>query len=200
MHGGFEMTYFLTHLEEDIKRLYAQLQISGPAYVDMHRIAAEFHVWVHYEDTGSMMVKHQGLYSIILNRALSPEEQWQDFAHELCHVLKHTGNHFKMHKLFRELQEFQAKQFMYHFCVPTFMLLQMKLPNLRQQATLQIAQTFHVTWAFAEKRLALFEQRRAGIRFQKEFTSYLMRADKVAEKEIVYQTKEAAHETSEVYS
>ncbi len=55
------MTYFLTHLEEDIKRLYTQLQISGPAYVDMHRIAAEFHVWVHYEDTGSMMIKHQGL-------------------------------------------------------------------------------------------------------------------------------------------
>lgn len=28
------MTGFLTHLEEDIKRLYAQLQISGPAYRD----------------------------------------------------------------------------------------------------------------------------------------------------------------------
>ncbi|GLF92317.1 phage-like element PBSX protein XkdA [Bacillus safensis] len=182
------MTGFLTHLEEDIKRLYAQLQISGPAYRDMQRIASEFHVWVHYEDTGSMMIKHQGLYSIILNRSLSPEEQWQDFAHELCHVLKHTGNHFKMHKLFRELQEFQAKQFMYHFCVPTFMLMKMKLPNLRQQAILYIAQTFHVTLAFAEKRLALFEQRKAGIRFQKEFTSYLMKAEKVAEKETVYQT------------
>ncbi|BBP88644.1 hypothetical protein BsIDN1_22620 [Bacillus safensis] len=109
------MTGFLTHLEEEIKRLYAKLQISGPAYRDMQRIASEFHVWVHYEDTGSMMIKHQGLYSIILNRSLSSEEQWQDFAHELCHVLKHAGNHFKMHKLFRELQEFQAKQFMYHF-------------------------------------------------------------------------------------
>ncbi|MBG9816726.1 ImmA/IrrE family metallo-endopeptidase [Bacillus safensis] len=182
------MTGFLTHLEEEIKRLYAKLQISGPAYRDMQRIASEFHVWVHYEDTGSMMIKHQGLYSIILNRSLSSEEQWQDFAHELCHVLKHAGNHFKMHKLFRELQEFQAKQFMYHFCVPTFMLMQMKLPSLRQQAILHIAQTFHVTWAFAEKRLALFEQRKAGIRFQQEFTSYLMKAEKVAEKEAVYQT------------
>lgn len=105
-----------------------------------------------------------------------------------------------MHKLFRELQEFQAKQFMYHFCVPTFMLLQMTLPNLRQQAILHIAQTFHVTRDFAEKRLALFEQRRAGIQFQKEFTSYLMRAGKVAENEAAYQTKASAHVTSEVYS
>ncbi|PCK21985.1 phage portal protein [Bacillus pumilus] len=194
------MNGFLTHLEEDIQRLYSQLQISGPAYMDMQRIASEFNVWIHYEDTGSMMIKHQGLYSIILNRSLSPEEQWQDFAHELCHVLKHTGNHFKMHKLFRELQEFQAKQFMYHFCVPTFLLLQMKLPNLRQQAILQIAQTFHVTWAFAEKRLALFEQRKVGIRFQKQFTSYLMKAEMVAEKEAVYQAGTPVHMASEVYS
>lgn len=194
------MTCFLTYLEEDIKRLYHQLQLIGPAYVDMQRIAAEFNVWVHYEDTGSMMIKHQGLYSIILNRSLSSEEQWQDFAHELCHVLKHTGNHFKMHKLFRELQEFQAKQFMYHFCVPTFILLQMKLPNLRQQAISHIAQTFHVTLAFAEKRLALFEQRRRGIRFQKEFTSYLVKAEKVAEKDAIYQADAPARVTSEVYS
>lgn len=103
------MTGFLTHLEEDIKRLYAQLQISGPAYREMQRIASEFRVWVHYEETGSMMIQHQGLYSIILNRSLSPEEQWQDFAHELCHVLKHTGNHFKMNKLFRELQGVSGK-------------------------------------------------------------------------------------------
>ena len=80
------------------------------------------------------------------------------------------------------------------------MLLQMTLPNLRQQAILHIAQTFHVTRAFAEKRLALFEQRRAGIQFQKEFTSYLMRASKVAENEATYQTKASAHVTSEVYS
>ncbi|MDM5297590.1 ImmA/IrrE family metallo-endopeptidase [Bacillus pumilus] len=186
------MNGFLTHLEEEIKRLYTQLHLSGPAYVDMQRIASDCNVWIHYEDTGSMMIQHQGLFSIILNRSLSSEEQWEDFAHELCHVLKHTGNHFNMHKLFRELQEFQAKQFMYHFCVPTFMLLQMKLPHLRDHAIQQIAQTFHVTWAFAERRLALFEQRGLGIRFQNEFSSFVIQAEKVAEKGAIYQTDRSA--------
>ncbi|MFS0654443.1 ImmA/IrrE family metallo-endopeptidase [Bacillus sp. 179-C3.3 HS] len=191
------MTGFLTHLEEDIKKIYTQLQLSGPAFVDMEKIASEFNVWIHYEEMGSMMVKHQGLFSIILNRSLSTEEQWQDFAHELCHVLKHTGNHFHMHKLFRELQEFQAKQFMYHFCVPTFMLLQMTLPNLRQHAIQHIAQTFHVTFDFAEKRLAMFEQRKIGICFQKEFSSYFITADKVAERQIHYQTDSPKRVTSQ---
>ncbi|MFB8734155.1 ImmA/IrrE family metallo-endopeptidase [Bacillus sp. SL00103] len=62
-----------------------------------------------------MMIQHEVPYSNILNRSLSPEEQWQDFAHELCHVLKAYRQSFQMNKLFRELQEFQAKQFMYHF-------------------------------------------------------------------------------------
>lgn len=89
----------------------------------------------------------------------------EDFGHELCHVLKHAGNHFQMNKLFRELQEFQANQFMYHFCVPTFMLLQMELPQWRSQALATIAAVFRVTKEFADKRLDMFERRKAGIQF-----------------------------------
>ncbi|MGE6631046.1 ImmA/IrrE family metallo-endopeptidase [Bacillus sp. NPDC077027] len=198
------MTRFLTHLEEDIKRLYTRLQLDGPAYMNMHKIATELNIWIHYEETGSMMIKHQGVYSIVLNRYASSEEQWEDFAHELCHVLKHTGNHFEMNKQFRDLQEFQAKQFMYHFCVPTYQLLQMKLPYLRQQAVQNIAQRFHVTLAFAEKRLTLFEQRKIGIQFQQKLALYFSRkqcktADKVAEKEAVYQTMREERE-ADTYS
>ena len=81
----------------------------------MNRIAAHFNIWIHYENVNSMMIKHDGMYSIILNSSLSKEKQWEDFAHELCHVLKHAGNQLYMNQMFRELQEFQANQFMYHF-------------------------------------------------------------------------------------
>lgn len=88
-------------------------------------------------------------------------------------MLKHAGNHFQMNKLFRELQEFQANQFMYHFCVPTFMLLQMELPQWRSQALATIAAVFRVTKEFADKRLDMFERRKAGIQFQKRL-AYLL--------------------------
>lgn len=62
---------------------------------------------------------------------------------------------------------------MYHFCVPTFMLLQMELPQWRSQALATIATVFRVTKDFAEKRLEMFERRKAGIQFQKRL-AYLL--------------------------
>ncbi|MEC3613218.1 ImmA/IrrE family metallo-endopeptidase [Bacillus velezensis] len=164
---------FLTHLEEYVKNLYCRMGMTAPLHIDMQMIAKELDIWIHFEDTHSMMLKRDGMYSIVLNQKKSPEEQWQDFAHELCHVLKHTGNHFHMNKLFRELQEFQANHFMYHFCVPTFMLLNMELPQRRSHAVILIAAAFRVTASFAEKRLELFERRKAGIQFQKRLACLL---------------------------
>ncbi|MCP3763897.1 ImmA/IrrE family metallo-endopeptidase [Domibacillus sp. A3M-37] len=30
---------------------------------------------------------------ILLNNQLTEQQKWQDFAHELCHFLRHAGNH-----------------------------------------------------------------------------------------------------------
>ncbi|WP_326924086.1 ImmA/IrrE family metallo-endopeptidase [Bacillus haynesii] len=30
-------------------------------------------------------------YRIVLNNQFPPEQQWEDFTHKLCHVLKHCG-------------------------------------------------------------------------------------------------------------
>ncbi|MDA6790899.1 hypothetical protein OSL42_26375, partial [Escherichia coli] len=46
-----------------------------------------------------------------------------------------------------------------HFCVPTFMLLKLRLPNTRGQAVDYIAETFRVTHMFAKKRLEVFENK-----------------------------------------
>ncbi|KXZ13404.1 phage portal protein [Bacillus nakamurai] len=190
---------FLTHLEEYVKNLYCRMGMTAPLHIDMQAIARELDIWIHFEDIPSMMLKRDGMYSIILNQRKSPEEQWEDFAHELCHVLKHTGNHFHMNKLFRELQEFQANQFMYHFCVPTFMLLNMELPQWRSHAVTLIAAAFRVTKSFAEKRLELFERRKAGIQFQKQLAYHLSGKRKTGG----YQPAErrmAAAERKEAYS
>ncbi|WP_411810215.1 ImmA/IrrE family metallo-endopeptidase [Bacillus altitudinis] len=34
--------------------------------------------------------------TIIIDNRLSPQEQWQNFGHELCHALRHEGNQLIM--------------------------------------------------------------------------------------------------------
>lgn len=81
--------------------MYQKFGFFEPHQIDMNRIAAHFNIWIHYENVNSMMIKHDGMYSIILNSDLSKEKQWEDFAHELCHVLKHAGNQLYMNQMFR---------------------------------------------------------------------------------------------------
>ncbi|MED2943457.1 ImmA/IrrE family metallo-endopeptidase [Bacillus swezeyi] len=167
------MEFYLSHLEEYVKNMYLKFGFTEPHQIDMTRIAASLNIWIHYEHVNSMMIKHDGMYSIILNSSLSRKKQWEDFAHELCHVLKHAGNQLNMNQMFRELQEFQANQFMYHFCVPTFMLLKLDFPQLRCHAVKMIADLFHVTDEFASKRIELFEKRQIGMEFHKAWTDSL---------------------------
>lgn len=138
------MSIHLSMLEEEVKKIYMQLNIHKPEQIQMKKIATAFKMRLHFEDIDGRMFYMNTRYRIVLNNQLPPEQQWEDFAHELCHVLKHCGNQFVMNKMFRQLQEFQASSFMYHFCVPTFMLSKMKLPQLKRDAVQLISDMFNV--------------------------------------------------------
>lgn len=43
------MTIQLSHLEEEVKKIYTKLNMFTPEEVDMERIAAAFQIWIHYE-------------------------------------------------------------------------------------------------------------------------------------------------------
>ncbi|MBM7606024.1 Zn-dependent peptidase ImmA (M78 family) [Metabacillus crassostreae] len=167
------MKYQMSHLEEDVKGIYRKLNISEPISIDMCRIAEEFDVWIHPHEYKSQMIERDGMYSILLDKRITKEEQWQDFGHELGHVINHAGNQHKMNKLFRDLQEYQANNFMFHFCVPTFMLLKMQFPDRRGQAVKMIAENFNVTCEFADKRLKQFENKISGALFHKQYIKLL---------------------------
>ena len=82
-------------------------------------------------------------------------QEWLDFAHEVCHHLRHAGIQISMHPLFIDLQENQANYFVYHFCVPTFMLDDLKEVNVDV-----IMCEFNVEVEFALRRLEIYENRR----------------------------------------
>jgi Zn-dependent peptidase ImmA (M78 family) len=90
---------------------------------------------------------------ILLNSNLSKEIKWQEFAHELCHLLRHAGNQNALPFPFVQLQESQANSFALHFFIPTFMIEKLDFSEHKQAAIEEIALTFGVEYDFAEERM-----------------------------------------------
>lgn len=142
-----------THLEDYIYNQYQSIGINTPEQLDMLVIAKRLGVEIVYKETIFRFNNE-----IVLSPG-SPQEEWINFGHEICHYLRHCGNQAVMHPLFVELQEWQADNFAMHFCVPTFMLDRIRLPPDRQEAIQLISDTFNVDYEFAEKRLERYSQK-----------------------------------------
>ncbi|GGE64504.1 ImmA/IrrE family metallo-endopeptidase [Priestia taiwanensis] len=150
--------YYTTQLEDYTKNLYHSLAISIPEQVDIMDVAQKLNVWVYFAPIGSCAIERNGLASIILDERKTPQEQFEDFGHEIAHLLYHAGNQLQMPKMFLEYQEAKAQNFAMHFCIPTFMLRDMLLPATKSEAINMLSNTFNVTPALAERRLTHYEQ------------------------------------------
>src|SRR5690625_5314205 len=109
------------------------LSNNDPRQLDVEKIAGMLSINVYY-GTSNYRVGN----NVILKKSTKPRE-WQMFAHELCHCLRHVGNQLNMHYLFVDLQEYQADHFAYHFCVQTFLLV-----NLREVCVVIISRIFNI--------------------------------------------------------
>ncbi|MCG5104671.1 ImmA/IrrE family metallo-endopeptidase [Oceanobacillus alkalisoli] len=146
------MKYQTTILEDSVKYLYKDLGIYCPHQLDMMEIADYLGIKVYFLDISSRVYKKE----IIIDSRLSPEQQWEDFGHELCHLLLQYGNQIlHLNNLFLEYQERKANNFALHFCVPTFILLKYEIVNMNEGIHF-ITKTFNVTERFAQKRLIHF--------------------------------------------
>lgn len=170
------MIYTFTNLEESIKSLYFSLDIKKPYEIDMWQFANKFDIWIEFEEGKSELVEPQkDLFTICLDSRISSQKQWQDFAHELGHVIRHVGKQHELREYFRDLQEFQANNFMYHFCVPTFMLIEYNVSNCLdiEHGAKFVSDTFNVTEKFAKKRLALFRDKLLQAKSDEEHRKYM---------------------------
>lgn len=158
------MKYPTSLLEDWIKDFYYDIGIFHPHQLDLTEIAYRLGMVVSFENMSSRIYKEK----VIIDERLPPREQWEDFGHELCHSLRHYGNQMIMSEDFLQLQEFQARYFSLHFCIPTFMLQRLKLPFSRGQAIHLIAETFKVTYLFAKKRLEMYESKISSTFFYEE--------------------------------
>lgn len=137
-----------SHLEDYIVNLYKVLNIHKPYQIDMFSIAAQLGIEINYHN----VVFRLGNEVILKNN--SPPQQWMDFGHELAHVLIHSGSQLNMYPLYRDYQEWRAELFALHFCVPTFMLEQLK-----EVSVYDVMSLFNVDYDFAQKRLEMFQRK-----------------------------------------
>lgn len=152
-----EQTYYTTQLEDYIQKLYQSLDIFVPEQLNMITISSKLNIWLHFAPFGSRAIYRTNLPSIIIDNRKAIPHQWEDFGHELCHILFHVGNQLHMPKMFLDYQEAKAKNFMLHFCIPTFMLKKLNLPDTRLEAVCLIAETFNVSFQIANERLLRYE-------------------------------------------
>lgn len=147
------MQYSITPLERRIKDLYFWLRIFEPWEISMIEMADRLNIWLHFVNMESRVVGRNGMYSIIINSNQNPQEQWEDFGHEVAHLLESSGNQLNLPLTCVKKQEIQAENFALHFCIPTFMLTKFDLPQTVPTAASFISKTFNVTYRLAYWKL-----------------------------------------------
>ncbi|HAU33157.1 MAG TPA: ImmA/IrrE family metallo-endopeptidase [Lysinibacillus sp.] len=145
-----------SHLEDYIKDFYTKVEITTPALLDFRVIAKRVGIKVFCWPDSSQALFANGKPFIFLNKSCNKQQQWQEFCHELSHVLLHTGDQFFMSPLFREYQENKANNFMYHACIPTFMLDELGLNDCTPSTVIYLQKLFNVEYEFALKRLTQY--------------------------------------------
>ncbi|WP_433595162.1 ImmA/IrrE family metallo-endopeptidase [Lysinibacillus xylanilyticus] len=148
---------YTTHTENFIKSLYCKMGITKPAQLQFQKIATAIDIQVIYWNRSSQALYDGSQVYIFLNEQLTEPQLWQDFCHELGHVQLHIGHQDRMTKSWIEYLENKANNFMYHACVPSFILDEMEPDALTVQ---NIQQLFNVEYDFAMKRLTQYLSRK----------------------------------------
>ena len=146
-------TQHYTHTEDYVKTFYEKIGITKPQELKFQTIAKKLGIHVFYWPDASQALFTGNKGFILLNENLTPQQQFQEFFHELSHVLFHAGNQSKIPASFREYQEAKANIFMYHAAIPTFMLDQLHIYNFDIMTVYEVQKLFNVEYEFAVKRL-----------------------------------------------
>lgn len=143
-----------SNLEDFIEKIYSSYNLKKLCKYKLTELADILEIDVVLDSPKNRIVQ-----DLIFIQSGSKEKQLEAFAHELGHYYRHVGHQKNMPVPYREFTEWQANQFAYHFCIPTFMLLKEDLPFCEHKAILIVAGRYGVTYRMAKKRLRMFEQK-----------------------------------------
>lgn len=147
-----KFVYQPTALESWVSRFYQNLNIYTPEDLEEEVIALALNIFLFRRDLSPIAYEKGRFKSITIDHRTSPEEQREQFHHELCHILRHAGyQNGIMPEAFRELQEWDARHFVRYAAIPYHMLrfIDFSEPDF----LLSMARKFGVTSALCQEHI-----------------------------------------------
>ncbi|MCY9734679.1 ImmA/IrrE family metallo-endopeptidase [Paenibacillus alvei] len=158
--------YQMTRIEEFTERLYKRIGISNTYELTIEEIASRLNIWIYYTPIRSKALEvRPGMFSMNIDSRLQPREQWVEFLHELCHLLRHAGNQTIMPEEFTKAQEAEADAFAMYAAMPISMIKTMTLPERCCDAAACLSEEFQVPIDMAQQRLEQIRRRVYAGRF-----------------------------------
>lgn len=143
--------YPTTALEDWVTEFYLRLKITRPEQIDEQYIAKIYSVFLNRKPMPAFHQVVGRFRSITVDTRVLKTIQREQFFHELCHILRHSGVQSAMPESFRLFQEWDSHNFTRYAAIPHHML---KFVDLDDPYVVDIMSTmFKVTPALCEQRL-----------------------------------------------
>jgi hypothetical protein len=152
-----ENIYRTTALEDWVTNLYKRLGINHPKQINTSDIARYFRIYIKRKERPSFHFIDGRYAEITIDVRKEIDIQKEMFFHELCHVLRHSGNQLKMPKLFKDLQEWDAKNFTLYAAIPHHMIKYIDLDS--PYVIDQMVSLFKVTPELCQERYEQIKNR-----------------------------------------
>src|SRR5690606_11327610 len=144
----------MNNTELFIMQFYESISVICPYELSIMHIAEKLNMEVCFWNFGSAIAQFTGIHKMFINKRLSEQQQWQDFGHEMYHYFYDDTNYCLLKESFAEYGETKADYFAYHFCIPTFML-----QELKEVSVYDVMELFNVEYDFAFRRLEMYKHK-----------------------------------------
>lgn len=144
----------MNRTEKSIMKFYQSINIDDPLLLSVEIVTEHLSIDLIYWNETSSMAQLNDRYIVFINESLTMQQQWQEFGHEMCHYFNDKGNRNLLNSSFIYYCEFKADYFAYHFCVPTFML-----QNIKGVDVYDVVNKFNVEFDFALRRLEMYHNK-----------------------------------------
>lgn len=137
-----------------IKNFYQSIKVDGPNILTIDFIVDYLCLNLVYWPYSSAIATHNNRYIVFINNSINERQQWQEFGHEVYHYFYDETNYNALKETYAYYGESKADYFAYHFCVPTFMLQQLKGVDVYD-----VMRLFNVEFDFAMRRLEMYQSK-----------------------------------------
>ncbi|WP_299090448.1 ImmA/IrrE family metallo-endopeptidase [uncultured Metabacillus sp.] len=150
--------YPTTALEDWVTSFYLKLKIKKPSEISEDYIAKRNEIFIKRDKIPSRYDVVGRFRAITIDIRKDKLKQREIFFHELCHILRHSGRQGMIPEAFRQLQEWDARNFVRYAAIPNHMLHYIDLND--SSVIDNMVHLFKVTPELCTERLIQIEKRK----------------------------------------